>query len=195
MNESEKQEFIEHLTSAAEYFKVELPKSISKMYWEMLKKYDIYDVKQAIYNFISNPKKGVFMPKISEIISEIESMEEPEIPAELKAMQAWDEAFSEIKKSGWNYDLVLSDELSNKVIKQMGGIKFLGRTLENEMVWKRKDFETRYVAYLKYPIFIENDEYPRLGSNPMPKTIDFSHTSNPTNQTVYDFAELIKKAP
>jgi len=150
MNEDDKKQFASCLTSAAEITGKDLSAQAMKLYWEILKKYDISDVEQAFFSHASNPDVGQFMPKPADIIKAIDG------GGASRSMTAWTKLDKAIRIVGPYETVVFDDPIIHKVVSDMGGWISFGNVMEEEMPFKANEFNKRYLGYsmrtdLTYP--------------------------------------------
>ena len=150
MNESDNEQFLSCLIGAAEIAGKELSPQAMKLYWEILKKYDISDVVQGFMSHASNPDTGQFMPKPADIIKAIDG------GGESRSMIAWSKVERAIRVVGPYQTVVFDDPIIHKVLSDMGGWVGFGSIEEKEMPFKANEFNKRYIGYtmktdLQYP--------------------------------------------
>ena len=127
-------------------FTVKLSKDTSKIYWDMLNKYDDNIIKKATIKCVKELK---FFPKISEIITAIEGNNTDE--TEL----AWISLLDKIERIG-HYQSVSFPEYPaiGAVVEALGGWLSICETTFDEEKWVKKEFVKLY------PIMKRQGEYP-----------------------------------
>ena len=150
MIENDRERFLNCLVGAAEIIGRDLSPQAIKLYWEILKKYDISDVEQGFMTHASNPDTGQFMPKPADIIKAIDGS------GESRSMQAWVKVDKAIREVGPYETVVFDDPIIHKVLSDMGGWISFGTVTEDEYPFKANEFNKRYLGYamrsdLTYP--------------------------------------------
>lgn len=150
MNDNDKTSFSSCLVGAAEIAGKELSPQAMKLYWEILKKYDLQDVVQGFMSHASNPDVGQFMPKPADIIKAIDG------GGVSRSMIAWTKVEKSIRVIGPYQTVVFDDPIIHKVLSDMGGWISFGRVLTEEMPFRANEFNKRYLGYsmrtdLQYP--------------------------------------------
>ena len=127
-------------------FSVKLNKDTSKIYWDILNKYDDNVIKKVTVKCVKELK---FFPKISEIIEAIEGNNTDE--TEL----AWISLLDKIERIG-HYQSVSFPEYPaiGAVVEAMGGWLSICETTFEEEKWVKKEFVKLY------PILKRRGEYP-----------------------------------
>ena len=150
MIEKDKEQFLSCLVGAAEIIGRDLSPQAIKLYWEILKKYDIEDVVKGFMSHASNPDTGQFMPKPADIIKAIDG------GGESRAMQAWTKVEKAVRLVGPYESVVFDDPVIHQVISDMGGWIGFGSIQDKEVPFKANEFNKRYMGYstrtdLPYP--------------------------------------------
>ena len=139
MIEKDRIEFIDSLTKVSRLYGNTLEKDQVNFYFEILKEYDVEDIKLSLVSYC---KIGKFFPRPSELIDLMGGGEDNII----------DEAFArsiKVISNYWSYHSAkLIDKIAMLVIADLGGVKLLGQRYE-----KGKDiyfdFKKVYKCYLK----------------------------------------------
>jgi hypothetical protein len=150
MNDNDREVFASCLTSAAEIVGKDLSPQAIKLYWEILKKYEIEDVERAFFSHASNPDVGQFMPKPADIVKAIDG------GGESRSMQAWSKVERAVRVVGPYQTVVFDDPVIHRVLSDMGGWVGFGSIEDKEMPFKANEFNKRYLGYsmrtdLQYP--------------------------------------------
>ena len=154
MNDNDKERFFICLVGSAEVVGKELSKHGMKLYWEMLKDYDIDAVEKAFVQHGRNPDSGQFMPKPADIIKHIDG------GGADRGMLAWSKVDKSVRRIGQYVDAVVFDDpIIHAVIDDMGGWAHLcGIQTEDDLKFKGIEFGKRYRAYT----MSQNLSYPAL---------------------------------
>jgi len=147
---NDKERFLSCLVSAAEIVGKELSPQAMKLYWEILKKYDIEDIERGFLSHASNPDVGQFMPKPADIIKAIDGS------GESRSMIAWTKVDKAVRTIGCYETVVFDDPIIHKVISDMGGWIMFGTVTDTEYPFKANEFRARYKGWaarsdIKYP--------------------------------------------
>ncbi|MFV0575972.1 MAG: DUF6475 domain-containing protein [Vibrio sp.] len=143
---SDKHQFAEMLRMTAEMYSKPSPAAqLIKMYWAALEKYEISEVRSALNIHIQNPDVGQFFPKPADIIRNIDGT------TESKAQLAWTQVQKAIGSVGGCNSVVFDDAIVHAVVDDMGGWVDLCLGDEEELVFKQREFEKRYRAYMLTP--------------------------------------------
>jgi hypothetical protein len=144
MRRQEKSIFCKLLANIAEFYSKTLSANVLEIYWNVLEKYELVQVKQALNLHLVNPANGQFMPKPADIIRYIEK------DNSLKALHAWDKAISGVRAMGSYHSITFDDPVINIVINEMGGWVNLCCTSNDKLPFIANEFQRRYAAYLIY---------------------------------------------
>lgn len=147
--ESQKIEFAELMESVMAVYGKDVNKFILKTWFACLQKYDMPSVTRA---FEIHVRKCKFAPKPSEIIEIIEGSGSD------KAGTAWVKVHKAIRCIGKYESIVFDDALIHAVISDMGGWSYLCEGQEKDLVFRQKEFETKYRAFCDREIL---PEYPQ----------------------------------
>jgi hypothetical protein len=145
MKPQEKILFCKLLAGIAEFYGKPLSRNVLEIYWNILEKYSLDQIKHALNLHIVNPDHGQFMPKPADIIRYLE------VDDSIKALHAWDKVISAIRRVGSNSSITFDDPLINVVIHQMGGWINLCYQNEDKMPFIANEFRKRYAVYLIHP--------------------------------------------
>lgn len=155
MIDNDKERFFTCLVGSAEVVGKQLSKHGMKIYWEMLKDYDIESVEKAFIQHGKNPDAGQFMPKPADIIKHIDG------GGEDRALLAWAIVDKSIRRVGQYVDgLVFDDPIIHAVVDDMGGWTHLCNIqTEDDLHFQGIEFSKRYRAYtlsqhLEYPAML-----------------------------------------
>ena len=125
----------------SEYYRQPLNELIHEMYWKGLKKYEFEQIEQAFWHHVHVPRRGQWMPKISDFVDYIEG------DYETRSLNAWTKVIQAIRQIGAYDTVVFDDELIHAVIRDMGGwVHCCSMTLEQQP-FKAHEFQKRYQGY------------------------------------------------
>ena len=135
----DKNKFKAMMMSIGEIFDKEISQSLLEVYWRVLEPFSDAQASRALNHAISTCK---FFPKPADIIEILT------VKLEDKAILAWVQVEDAVRKIG-NYVSVkfVDDPVIHSCLEAMGGWHRVGEWKEQEMVWKRKEFETFYMIY------------------------------------------------
>ncbi len=133
--------FVKALTVLAEYYEKNLSQGVIELYWQGLKQYEIEAIEGAIGRHLQNPDSGQWMPKIADIVRMIEGTSQD------AAALAWAKVMRAISRVGQWESLAFDDAIIHLVIDDLGGWPKLCQTVERELPFLQKRFETSYRAY------------------------------------------------
>jgi len=150
MTEDEKKIFLQSLVGIAEIYGKTLSESLIRVYWEILKRYDVEDVARSFTQHASNPDAGQFMPKPADIIKCIDG------GGDSRSLKAWTKVEKAIRTVGPYQTVVFDDLIIHKVIEDLGGWISLNAITDKELPFKANEFSKRYLGYImrsniKYP--------------------------------------------
>jgi len=161
MTTNDEVKFYKLLARVADIFRHKLDESTMEIYFAVLKKYDLAQIRQACLAHIGNAENGHFMPKPADIIRIIDG--KPGDKAEIQANEALRKFEDAMQKHGFN-SVVFDDSIIHKVVQQLGGIRAYGMLSNASLPFYRKDFLSLYKSYLEMP----PADYPKMliGCNP-----------------------------
>ncbi len=142
MDKTNMARFAELMTFLAQNFSTTLGPIDIENYWRFLRIFPLNDVERAIINYCRNPQGHAFMPRPGEIIAYIEGS------GASQAMQAWSKVVKAVKDIGAYSSVVFDDALIHAVVQDMGGWIKICHCPENELPYRAREFEKRYIAYL-----------------------------------------------
>lgn len=138
MKDSDIEEFTKALTITAALFKESNTSEMIKLYFEILKKYKIEDVKRALIQHLETSK---YFPKPSELIAFIKAPES----IEDKANKAWNILLKAISRHGYYDSVQFEDKAIHSCIRAMGGWMQVSDRVPD--TWMHKDFVNFYKSY------------------------------------------------
>lgn len=113
--------------------------------YEVLKKYDIETIRQAISKHLADTESGSYPPKPADIIRQIEGS------SDTRALVAWTKVESAIRQVGSWYTLVFDDPAIHCCIEDMGGWMPFATVTNDELPFLRNQFTKRYQGYITQP--------------------------------------------
>lgn len=138
MKESDIEEFTKALTITAALFKESNTPEMIKLYFEILKKYEIEDIKWALRQHLETSK---FFPKPAELIAFINKPES----IEDKANKAWNLLLKSIGRYGYYDSVQFEDKIIHSCVRAMGG--WMQVSDREPDTWMHKDFVNFYKSY------------------------------------------------
>lgn len=94
VSDKDKEEFRRIFDLLCEYFEKNLSERIFKLYWAVLKKYPLSDIKEALLNYIESPNKGIYFPKICFIKRDIDEIKKN---APRETQKTWEEELKDLQ--------------------------------------------------------------------------------------------------
>lgn len=145
MKSTDRERFTKLMVGLGEYYGKQVTPMLADIYWNGLQAYDFEAVNAAVNLHVKNTDNGQFMPKIADIERSLHGN------TSTRAMQAWVKVSKAIQEVGSYQSVKFDDSLIHSVIDDMGGWPQLGQTNIDELPFKIKEFERRYMAYLQVP--------------------------------------------
>ncbi|MBN2251061.1 MAG: hypothetical protein JW724_03185 [Candidatus Altiarchaeota archaeon] len=141
MVERDAGKFAAIIVSLAEVFNdgKEPSKALIKLYWHALKGYTVEQVHKAAGDIL---RERVFpsLPKPAEIIEAIRGSQGD------RAIRAWIDTLTAIRKVGSYKSVKFSDPVIHAVVEFMGGWPAMGEMRVDEEKWKQREFERLYAC-------------------------------------------------
>ena len=153
MIESEKRQFGEMLRDVMSMYGKDITPGVISIWWEAVKGYELFAVSQALSRHASNPDSGQFAPKPADVVKHLSGTNAS------AALIAWSKVEKAIRRVGPYSDVVFDDPIIHLVISDMGGWIQLCEASEDELPFKRNEFEKRYQGY---KLQGGRSEYPRM---------------------------------
>lgn len=129
----------------------ELTAPVFDIWWEVLKAYELTDVRRALNVHMQNPDAGQFPPKPADIIRYLQGS------TGTQALRAWSKVEKAIRHVGPYQSVVFDDPSIHAVINDMGGWIKVCEGNDDELPFKAREFERRYQGYALNP----PREYPK----------------------------------
>lgn len=140
MKQDDKDIFGQMMTGIAEIYGKKLSAPLLEIYWHLLTKYSLSQIKSALEKHMLNPDAGQFMPKPADIIRYLDG------DKQTQALQAWTKVINAIKSVGAYSSVAFDDPLIHVVIIEMGGWISLCHTNLDQLNFKFHEFNKRYSA-------------------------------------------------
>lgn len=153
MIESEKRQFGEILRDVMSMYGKDITPGVISIWWQAVKGYELSAISQALSRHASNPDSGQFVPKPADVVKHLSGTNAS------AALIAWSKAEKAIRRIGPYQDVVFDDPIIHLVISDMGGWIQLCEIGDDELPFKRNEFEKRYQGY---KLQGGRAEYPRM---------------------------------
>ncbi|MGH7291870.1 MAG: DUF6475 domain-containing protein [Myxococcota bacterium] len=111
------------------------------VFWEALKGYDLNDIRRAFSLHAQDPEKGVFSPKVADIVRILEGTGSD------RAAIAWAKVISAVKHVGNYQTVAFDDPLIHAALHEIGGYARLCDERTENMPHREREFAQRYRAY------------------------------------------------
>jgi hypothetical protein len=141
MVEADFQEFSKTLTGTSEIYRSPLSPAGISLWWRALAAYDFSQVDRAFIAHSCDTERGQYMPKPADIVRAIEGSQDD------KAMIAWSEVMSELKRVGSSGRPVFADILTLECVRFVGGWGDLCRSESSQMSFIQKRFTDAYKTF------------------------------------------------
>lgn len=145
MNINDLENFNAMFEAVCEYYGRKTSPMLAEIYWRGMQGYEFADVRRAFDAHMHNADSGQFMPKIADVERHIHGN------TGTRAMQAWNKISKAIQEVGTYTTVKFDDPLIHACIDDMGGWPAIGQILNDELPFKIREFEKRYMAYLQVP--------------------------------------------
>jgi hypothetical protein len=155
MNQDDKDIFGQMMTGIAEIYGKKLSAPLLEIYWHLLTRYTLSQIKSALEKHMLNPDAGQFMPKPADIIRYLEC------DTQTQALQAWTKVINAIKSVGAYSSVAFDDPLIHVVIIEMGGWIALCHTSLEQLNFKCHEFSKRYSALQTQQPLTNSVNYPQ----------------------------------
>lgn len=115
---------------------------IVKIYWGLMKDYDIQAIEAAFKKYVISDEKCEFFPKPGQIIKLITGSEKADETHE--AHEKWAEIIESVKSGRYE----IADDSVYEAVRQIGGLRAIGMINEDRLDWKKREFIERYLDIL-----------------------------------------------
>lgn len=153
MNQDDLRPFIAELGRLAEVYRQELSEGVVALYAEVLQEYPLPEVIQAMRHHLRDPERGQFFPKPADLVRSIEG------ESETRALRAWTRAELAVWDVGQYQSVDFEDPILHRVIVDMGGWPEFCAWPDEERPYRRKEFVSRYRAFLSARVTLERGKY------------------------------------
>lgn len=138
MEMQDKFKFTNLMVGIGEFYDKEIPQPQVDFYWQMLKKFELKDVRQAFSAHIHCPDDGQYFPKLSELLGFIT------LDDDIEAEQAWDIVEGVFRRQAFYESFFLTDPITQIVLQEMGeSIKLRAAVLRESNAYAY-EFKNRY---------------------------------------------------
>jgi len=134
--------FTKLLAGIGELYGKAISETLTDIYWQTLKRFELEDIVQAFEAHVYNPDGGQYFPKPSDVVRFIEGS------GETRALQAWAVVEKAIRYIGAYKSIVFDDLIIHAVLEDMGGwVKLCSSTLD-ELPFRAHEFQKRYMGFV-----------------------------------------------
>ncbi len=145
MEVTEREAFSKVLISIGQIYGKSISPLMVKIYWEILKSYDLASVVRALESHVQDVDVGQFMPKPADVFRILKG------DSRTQSLQAWTKVDQAIRVVGPYRSVVFDEPVIHQVITEMGGWIKLCATKEKELPFVAKEFQTRFGSYRHKP--------------------------------------------
>jgi hypothetical protein len=160
MIDADKPRLAEWLTGCAEVYDKTVSTAGISVWWGILSHFPTDAVDRAFKAHVADPDTGRRMPTPADIVGRIMG------GSEAAAAEAWTKVLSVIAPCGWNLNVVFDDPLIHASIAAIGGWKFLTRTPNDQLGYRRHEFMAAYKGWRQRG---ERPAYPPVMLGQFPK--------------------------
>ena len=153
MKPHDKTEFSKMIFLTAELYNKELTVSLINLYFKILSRFSIEKVSAGFENHLVDPKNGKFFPRPADIVHQIDCMKRP---AKERAIHAWMEIESTMRRVGAYGDCKLKDQQAQIALNSLGSWPDLCFINRDKLSFKRHEFIEIYQALEKASISSDN---------------------------------------
>ena len=126
----------------AEYFGAQPSKGLTKIYYESFKKWREEEFKRAC-EIVMRSRVYNGLPKIADIVEAIQGKPED------KAALAYHALVDAMKRVGSWETVLFEDGAISRAVEAMGGWEYVNGIGEDEWKFRRKEFESLYLAHMR----------------------------------------------
>ena len=141
MNQSDFDDFSNTLSLVAEQYGKSFSPDVIMLYWKALGDFEWSAVKHALFLHIRNADTGMYLPKIADIIKMLDGTTSDQ------AMVAWTDVEKAMSRVGAYASVVFDDNITQAVIRDMGGWAGMCHKQIDELPFVAKEFQQRYRHY------------------------------------------------
>ncbi len=134
-------------------YRVDLTDQDIYLFKHMAKQHGFNSFKKAMNLHMQDADKGVFMPKIADIVAKIAGTpKENHKELEGLAQMQWDNVMRAIQECGSHRTPTFKDPITSACVSSMGGWVQLCCQTTDSLIWKGKEFVNMYQNYTSRPI-------------------------------------------
>jgi hypothetical protein len=141
LRQADRSAFVEMLTYVGALYGRDMSPGVIDLYWSALQQFDLSAVRQSLDRHVKSPDAGQFMPKPADLIRMMGGTSSD------AAMQAWAKVERAIRTVGGHESVVFDDPLIHRAIDDMGGWIKLCEVLEDDLVFRARDFQALYRGF------------------------------------------------
>ncbi len=134
--------FMKLIASIGELYGKPISASLTEIYWQSLKCFELEDVQKALQAHIHNPDCGQFFPKPADVVRFIVGS------GETRALSAWAVVEKAMHQVGSYQSIAFDDPLIHIVLEEMGGWIKLCSTKLTDLPFRANEFQKRYMGFL-----------------------------------------------
>lgn len=142
MQEHDWTKFAGLLAELSELYGKCMSSHLTEVYWRVLEIFEWPDVKAAFEAHTRNPDCGQFFPKPADIVRFIDGS------GETRALKAWTIVEKAMGQVGIYQSVVFDDYLIHAVIEEMGGWVQLCSMTFDDLPFRAREFQKRYMAFV-----------------------------------------------
>tara|TARA_R110001599_G_scaffold28968_2_gene99475 strand:+ start:2675 stop:3247 length:573 start_codon:yes stop_codon:yes gene_type:complete len=147
------EEFQELMMLVRANYRVDLTDQDIYLFKHMAKQHGFNSFKKAMTLHMQDADKGVFMPKIADIVAKIAgTKKENQQELEGQAQMQWQNIMRAIQECGSYRTPTFKDPITTACVSSMGGWPQLCSQTTDSLIWKGKEFVNMYQNYTSRPI-------------------------------------------
>ena len=141
MKDQDLEKFVSLMVGTGEVYGREISSHLNDAYWAALSRYELDDVSRAFSEHLVNPDTGQYFPKPADIVKFIDGN------TQSNALRAWSKVEKAVRRVGPYQTVVFDDALIHAVLVDMGGWIDLCNMTDQELPFRRNEFEKRYKGF------------------------------------------------
>lgn len=146
MNDQDYGQFVAIWSQSYELYNKNPSDGAIEMAFNVLKRFDLEQIKRGLTAHMNDPQQGQFPPKPADVVRQVEG------DADSRALTAWSRVDDAIRTVGPYQTVVFDDRITMQVVEDMGGwIDLCSIPNERELEFKRNEFTKRYQGYITRP--------------------------------------------
>jgi hypothetical protein len=138
---TEREAFSKMLIGVGQVYGKSISPLMVKLYWEILKQYDLASVVKAVEGHVKDADVGQFMPKPADLIRILKG------DSQTQSLQAWTKVEQAIRLVGPYRSVAFDEPVIHAVLQEMGGWIRICQTSDKELPFMMKEFQNRYRGY------------------------------------------------